>query len=182
MDRLKENIIKMLKSKSMIIAIIMLACVIIYDINLGKEAVVKTGEQIWSTFLIVPIIFILIGLIEEWVSKEDMVKFMGEKTGFIGVVIAFLLGTLSAGPLLISFPLAMVMLKKGARYSYVLFFITIWSSAKLPIILFQVESLGLKYTIYSNITLIVIFLIGSFVIEKILGKEEINNMIQNYKE
>jgi hypothetical protein len=79
---------------------------------------------------------------------------------------------MSAGPLIAAFPVAQVMLKKGARYANVLFFLTIWASAKLPILFFQATTLGVEYTIITNITLILVYLIGTYGIEKILSHEE----------
>jgi uncharacterized membrane protein YraQ (UPF0718 family) len=121
---------------------------------------------------IVPPIFLMIGLLDIWVPRETMIKLMGEKSGPVGVLIAFFIGTMSAGPLIAAFPVAQIMLKKGARYANVLFFLTIWASAKLPILFFQATTLGVEYTIITNITLILVYLIGTYGIEKILSHEE----------
>jgi len=121
---------------------------------------------------IVPPIFLLIGLLDVWVPRETMMKLMGDKSGFIGIFIAFIIGTMSAGPLVGAFPVAQIMLKKGARYSNVLFFLMIWASAKLPILFFQATTLGLKFTLIINITLIVVYLIGTKVIESLLKPHE----------
>ena len=142
------------------------------DQSIGINAIKSMGFQIISMLKIIPPIFLMIGLLDIWVPRETMIKLMGEKSGIIGILIAFFIGTMSAGPLLAAFPVAQIMLKKGARYANVLFFITIWASAKIPIIFFQATTLGTGFTIISNITLITIYLIGTYGIEKIMSHED----------
>lgn len=157
------------KSKVLWASVIALIVLAIIDYNIAVDAGYQIAGQFWTMLQIVPPIFLLIGLMDVWVPRETMIKLMGEKSGIIGISIAFLFGTLAAGPLVAAFPVAMIMLKKGARYANVLFFLSIWSSAKLPIIFFQITTLGLKFTLYSNAVLILFFLITSFVIEKLLS-------------
>lgn len=159
--------------KMSIFAIILFVGTIIYSRTQTVEALGNATFQFVEMLKVVPPIFLMIGLIDVWVPRETMIKMMGEKSGFIGILIAFLFGTFAAGPLIAAFPVAIIMLKKGARYSNVLFFLTIWASAKLPIIFFQVSTLGLKYTIISNVTLIFVYMVGSIAMEKSLNKKEL---------
>lgn len=140
--------------------------------SLGLASLEKAGFQFIEMLKIVPPIFLLIGLLDVWVPREVMMKLMGQKSGAKGVLIAFFMGTLTAGPLVAAFPVAAIMLKKGAKYANVLFFLMIWASAKLPILFFQATQLGIKYTLVTNLTLITVYLIGTQVIEKILTHEE----------
>lgn len=182
---------KLKKHRTLIIAVGMVVLLFILDILGVKMIGVDEGtsmglsalELSWFNFVsmlkIVPPIFLLIGLLDVWVPKETMIRLMGEKSGIKGILIAFFLGTLTAGPLVGAFPVAMIMIKKGARYSNVLFFLMIWASSKLPIIFFQATTLGLKYTIISNITLITIYLIGSIIIEKLLPEDDMRQIRLN---
>ena len=174
---ISEMFISMLKSKMFIFVAILYVIAAVIKFEFFTEAIVLSASQLSQALMIIPVIFILIGLIDVWVDRETMIKYMGDKSGVVGVLVAFMFGTLAAGPLVGAFPLAYIMLKKGARYANVLFFLTIWSSAKVPIILFQVQSMGLAFTVVSNITLISIFLIGSFAVEFLLGKKEIEKII-----
>lgn len=76
------------------------------------------------------------------------------------------------------------MLKKGARYANVIFFfLMIWASSKLPILFYQSTTMGLKFTIVSNITLILVYLIGSLVIEKsFFSKKELDALYEHVEE
>jgi uncharacterized membrane protein YraQ (UPF0718 family) len=183
---IKEILLSTFKSKMFYISVALLIGLFILDVfgikvgvtaidsnaSLGMEASASAWFQFVEMLKIVPPIFLLIGLLDMWVPRETMIKLMGEKSGIIGILIAFFLGTMSAGPLIAAFPVAQVMLKKGARYSNVLFFLTIWASAKLPILFYQATTLGIKFTLASNITLIVVYLMGTLLIEKMLKQEE----------
>ena len=182
----KQILLSMFKSKMFYISIVLLGLLFFFDalgIQLGAEASQPNTSlgltalrsalfQFMSMLKIVPPIFLMIGLLDMWVPKETMIKLMGEKSGVVGIMIAFFIGTMSAGPLIAAFPVAQIMLKKGARYAYVLFFLMIWASAKLPILFFQGTTLGLTYTIVTNITLIIVYLFGTILVEKLLSHEE----------
>lgn len=178
------NIKKVKNYKTWIMSFTLLLIVTIYNYKLGIGSVVQATSQFAMMLKIVPPIFLMIGLLDVWVPREVMIKLMGERSGILGITIAFLFGTFAAGPLVGAFPVAMIMLKKGARYANVLFFLMIWASAKLPIIFFQATTLGLKFTIVSNITLVIVYLIGSFVVEKLFTKQEmaaIYEKAENYQ-
>lgn len=169
----------MLKNKTLMVGILLLIGMSIYNPVLGINSLKSASYQIISMLKIVPPIFLLIGLLDVWVPRETMIKLMGEGSGILGIVIAFLFGTFAAGPLVGAFPVAVIMLKKGARYANVIFFLMIWASAKLPILFYQSTTMGLKYTIISNITLVIVYLIGSLLIEKSYTRKEIDALYEH---
>ena len=162
-----------MKNKFLVVSVIMLIVLTIIDYTLTIEALKEGGFQIGTMLMIVPPIFILIGLFDVWVPREQVVKMMGENSGVKGMALAFFLGAFSAGPTISAFPLAIIMIKKGAKYSNVLFFLMVWSSLKLPIIFFQVTTIGLKFSMIINITMLIVFIIGAVVVGKLFTKEEI---------
>lgn len=162
--------------KMTVFSLTLLTVTAVISLEQAKSALSSTTFQFLEMLKVVPPIFLIIGLLDVWVPRETMIKMMGKDSGLLGIVVAFLFGTFAAGPLVAAFPVAMIMLKKGARYANVLFFLTIWASAKLPIIFFQTTTLGLRYTLISNITLILVYLTGSFIVEKSLGKSELQSI------
>lgn len=161
-----------MRNKFVVVSVIILLAFVYIDISVTIQALKNTGNQILSMLLVVPPIFILIGLFDVWVPREKVISLMGEKSGAKGMFLAFLLGGLSAGPTVASFPVAIIMLKKGAKYSNVLFFIMTWSTLKIPIIIFQVSQVGLKLTAIINLSMIVVFIIGALFAEKVFTKTE----------
>jgi uncharacterized membrane protein YraQ (UPF0718 family) len=76
-----------------------------------------------------------------------MVRFMGPGSGVKGAILAFLLGSFAAGPLYGAFPVAAVLMKKGAGFSNILIFIGAWSTTKVPMLLFESSALGARFAL-----------------------------------
>ncbi len=162
-----------MKNKFLVISIILLIIFTIIDINYTYRSLENTWNQILSMLIIVPPIFILIGLFDAWVPRETVINLMGKESGLKGMALAFFLGAFSAGPTIAAFPLAMIMLKKGASYSNVLFFLMVWSSLKLPIVFFQISQLGFQFAMLINSIMFVVFIIAALVAEKFYSEEEL---------
>ncbi|MFP4286681.1 MAG: permease [Candidatus Izemoplasmataceae bacterium] len=150
-----------LKNKFLVTLIIVLIGMTFVDYSLTFKALDNTFNQILSMLIIVPPIFVLIGLFDVWVPKETVIRLMGEGSKAKGMFLAFFLGGFSAGPTIGAFPLAMVMLKKGASYTNVIFFLMVWSSLKLPIVFYQITTIGLKFSLIINLTMLAVFIISA---------------------
>lgn len=161
------------KNKFLLFSVVMLIIISIVDITLTYKAFSNTWDQVWSMLMIVPPIFVLIGLFDVWVDRETVIKLMGNNSGIKGMALAFFLGAFSAGPTLAAFPLALIMLKKGAKYSNVLFFLMVWSSLKLPIVFYQITTIGFKFSMIINLTMLIVFVLGALLSEKLFKKEEL---------
>jgi len=129
-------------------------------------------------FTLTPI-FICIGLLDVWVRKETMLKIMGEKSGIQGILVSFLLGVVTAIPLYALLPVAGMLLKKGSKLSNVLIFICSCTSIRIPLLLFEVSSLGLKFTVIRFIANIFIVIIIAFVIDRILTEKDKKSVYEN---
>ena len=125
---------------------------------------------------ILPPVFILLGMLDVWIKRETMIKFMGERSGIVGVMLAFLLGSAAAGPLYAAFPVAVVLLKKGSKFSNVLIMIGAWSTTKIPLLLFEASSMGIKFMIIRFVLDVFGIAIIAFTTEKLLSKEEIGEI------
>ncbi len=170
---MKKWILKHKWSFVLLLAIALLSSV---DVNLSKSALNITWNNIVTMMGVIPPIFILIGLMDVWVPKETMIKYMGSDSGALGVFLAFLLGAMAAGPLYAAFPVAGLLLKKGARLANVVFFLGTWTSAKIPLLIFEMTSLGVGFTIIHVATMLTLYLIGSFAIEKLMKPHEIESI------
>lgn len=153
--------------------------------EIGKRTLEISKQNVIEMLLVIPPIFVLLGLLDVWVDRTIMVKFMGKGSGIKGVLIAFLLGSAAAGPLYAAFPVAGVMMKKGSSLFNIFIFIGAWSTTKIPMLTFEAASLGLTFTLLRLGLSIVGILIIAFVTEKILSethKEEIfriNQKVEN---
>jgi len=103
--------------------------------------------QTKTMLLLIPPIFILLGLLDVWVPKEKMIRLMGPGSGLKGGALAFFLGSFAAGPLYGAFPLAAVLMKKGASFTNIMILIGAWSTTKIPMLLFEMGALGRTFAL-----------------------------------
>ena len=132
----------------------------------GSASMEITRANLVEMASFLPPIFVLLGLLDVWVERETMMKYMGDGSGAKGMLLAFLLGSAAAGPLYAAFPLAGVMMKKGARMLNVFIFIGAWSTTKIPLIMFESATLGPRFMLLR----LVFNIAGIFIIAHILDK------------
>ena len=101
-----------------------------------------------------------------------MIKLMGEKSGMLGILIAFFLGSAAAGPLYAAFPIAGVLLHKGSKFSNVLIFIGAWSTTKIPMLLFEASSMGWKFMMTRFVIDIPGIMLIAYITERVLNEKE----------
>jgi len=161
-----------------VLAIINIAVMAFYP-SVGNKSIQITWNNTKEMLAIIPPIFILLGLLDVWVKRETMVKYMGEGSGVIGILLAYFLGSAAAGPLYAAFPVAGVLLKKGSKLSNVLIMLGAWSTTKIPLLLFEASSMGVKFTILRlTVNLFGIAFIAFFT-ERLLNKSEVNDIYKN---
>ena len=173
MDKFKK-IIK--RYKIFIILLVINTIILVIKPDIGFKSFQLTKNNALEMLSILPPVFILLGMLDVWIKRETMIKFMGERSGIVGVMLAFLLGSAAAGPLYAAFPVAVVLLKKGSKFSNVLIMIGAWSTTKIPLLLFEASSMGIKFMIVRFILDVFGIAIIAFTTEKLLSKEEIGEI------
>ena len=139
--------------------------------DVGTKSFALTWQNLLEMLSVLPPIFILLGLLDVWIKRETMVKYMGEKSGMVGVLIAYLLGSVAAGPLYAAFPVAAVLLRKGSRLSNVFIMVGAWSTTKIPLLLFEASAMGLKFTLIRLLLNLFGIAIIAYFSEKLLTTE-----------
>lgn len=153
------------KYKFSLIFLIVLIIYSSFNIEFGKSIAIMTETQLKEMLLVIPPIFVLLGLLDIWVPKETMVKYMGDNSGLKGVILSIILGSAAAGPLYGAFPVAAVFMKKGVKFRNILIFIGAWSTTKIPMLLFEISALGYKFAL----TRLLIDIPGVIIIAHILS-------------
>ncbi len=146
-------------------SIILLAAAFWFDRNKAKQALGVAFRSFVSIIPTVLIIIILIGLLLTFVPSEKISAIVGEQSGFGGVLLVAVLGSLMHIPSLISFPLAASILKNGASLVAVAAFITTLTMIGLLTLPLEIKALGKKMAFMRNgfsfiIALIIAMLIG----------------------
>ncbi len=139
---------------------------------LGMKSLKLTWSNTMEMLSVIPPIFILLGLLDVWVKRETMVKYMGNGSGLVGVLLAFFIGSAAAGPLYAAFPVAGVLLKKGSKFSNVLIMMGAWSTTKIPLLLFEASAMGVRFTVIRLLLDLVGIAAIAFITEKLLTEKE----------
>lgn len=162
-------------------ALVALAFLVAFMIGF-PELAPKAGrsllDQAVTMLFVIPPIFLLLGLLDVWVPREAMMKFMGPGSGLLGPVLAFLLGSAAAGPLYGAFPVASVLMKKGASFTNILIFIGAWSTTKIPMLLFEMNALGYRFALSRLAIDIVGIVLIAFALKAIVPKKDIECMYE----
>lgn len=165
--------------RAFIIVLLAALALMIFNVSLGMKIFSITAYSMQEMVVVIPPIFILLGLLDVWVPKETMIKYMGEGSGLKGIALSILIGSAAAGPLYGAFPVAAVFMKKGVKFSNVLIFIGAWSTTKIPMLLFEVASMGIKFTLTRLLIDIPGIIIIAAILEKMISKEEIEKIYKN---
>ena len=145
--------------------------IILYPEN--RTASLQASYDIFiELILILPAIMVLMGLFTVWVSKEIVVKYLGHASGITGLGLALFMGMIPTGPLYIAFPLASMLLKKGARVANIIIFLSAWACIKLPQELMELRFMGFRFMIVRLIFTVVMVIIMGLFIEKIDGSSK----------
>lgn len=123
--------------------------------------------------LIMPAIFLLMGLIEAWLPKEKIQGWLGKESGLRGLALAFLLGTLPTGPLYVAFPMASGLLKKGAGIKNIVLFLGAWGALKIPQLMVEAEFLGPGFTLLRFVLTLMVLLVMGGLMEALIDRESI---------
>ncbi len=121
-------------------------------------------EMIW----ILPAVMILMGLFMVWVSKDMVVKYLGRTSGIKGFFLALLFGALPTGPLYVAFPMAAALIKKGARISNIIVFLSAWACIKIPQEMVELQFLGPKFMALRLVLIIIFAAIMAISIERLI--------------
>ena len=158
--------------KVFLILLVVNLSLLLFAPEIGKKSFDLTYQNILEMVSILPAIFVLLGLLDVYVKRETMIKLMGEKSGLIGVVLAFALGSAAAGPLYAAFPVAAVLLKKGSTFTNVLIFLGAWSTTKIPLMLFEASNMGLSFMLTRLALNIPGIALIAYFTNKLLSQEE----------
>ncbi|WFD09344.1 permease [Tepidibacter hydrothermalis] len=156
--------------------IIVILVLYIFNKDLGVKAINISAYSFKEMLFVIPPVFILLGLLDIWVPREIMIKYMGENSGIKGVFLSIILGSAAAGPLYGAFPVAAVFMKKGVKFTNILIFIGAWSTTKIPMFLFEMSALGVKFAVTRLLIDIPGIIIIAYILLLFVSKKEIKEI------
>ena len=166
LKKIKENIF---------IIVVVLGYVVMFILKpqMGIQAVKNSGYYIKEMLLIMPVIFILTALLDTWVPKQTIMKYLGQESKFKGTILSFALGAISAGPIYAAFPICVMLHKKGASIKNIIIIFSSWAVIKIPMLLNEMKFLGLKFMTVRWILTVIAILIFSWIASKLVKDDDL---------
>lgn len=139
----------------------------------SKEKTVQALKKAWKSFEnILPqflSILLIIGVVLSVLNPTQISKFIGGESGWIGVLIASIIGSITLIPGFIAFPLSAALLKNGAGYMQIAAFISTLMMVGIVTIPLEVKYFGKKAAYLRNglaflFSLIVALVIGAILV------------------
>lgn len=130
-----------------LLAVILLLNIVIFLLQpaAGKEIFFNSVAFTKKMLVIMPPIFILLNLLDVWLPRDLMARYLGGKNGPLGTLLTMALGFTASGPHYGAFPIAATMLNKGATFMNAMVFLGSWSILKVSMVLYEISILGLKF-------------------------------------
>ncbi|MFO7780355.1 MAG: hypothetical protein R6W94_01875 [Spirochaetia bacterium] len=120
---------------------------LLFDLSAG----IRAGRNFLSfgreMIAIVPATFILIGLFEAWIPQEKIERHLGQEAGFASHFWSMILAGSTVGGLMVAFPVAYSLRRKGARHAVVFSYLGTAGVVRVPMTLFEMSFLGVPFTL-----------------------------------
>jgi uncharacterized membrane protein YraQ (UPF0718 family) len=140
------NILRRAKDNlSIVIIVVAYATLFILRPGMGINSLKNSIYYIKEMIMIMPVVFILTALLDTWVPKEKIIKYLGQDAKTKGVILSLLLGSISAGPIYAAFPLCVMLHKKGASVRNLVIILSSWAVIKVPMLLNELKFLGFQF-------------------------------------
>jgi uncharacterized membrane protein YraQ (UPF0718 family) len=107
----------------------------------------KAFENILPQFLS---ILIIIGVMLAVLSPQTIFKLIGQQSGWIGIIMASIIGSITLIPGFVAFPLASALLKSGAGFVQIAVFISTLMMVGIVTIPIEIKYFGKKATFLRN--------------------------------
>lgn len=133
----------------------------------------KSLMKAWKSFVnILPQLLGIItsvGIIIAFLNPESISKIIGSSSGWLGVLLAAIIGSVTLIPGFVAFPTAAILLHNGAGYMQLGAFISTLMMVGVMTIPVEIKFFGKKATFLRNGLAFIFSLIVAFIIGKVVG-------------
>ena len=139
------KIVKKYKWQIVIVLILILMAIFFAEIATRSfDTILNFAKEM---LIVLPPVFIVVGLLGAWISQENIEKWLGQGSGLKGMLISMALGTMPAGPLYAAFPEGVSVFEKGASYRNINVFLSSRAALKIPHIMMEIGDMGVRFVV-----------------------------------
>jgi len=147
------------------LAIIGLAISFFKDRQKTKAALMKAWKAFENILPQLLTVFLILAFALAIFPPETIRKLLGSESGFLGILAAALIGSVTLMPGFVAFPLAAALLKSGAGYMQLAAFVSTLMMVGIITIPVEKKTFGMKATITRNVAAFAF----SFVVAVVMG-------------
>lgn len=136
----------------------------------GQRVVASWADLMRQMLVILPPVFVLLGLFEVWVPREAIERRVGKEAGASALLWMMALAMVQVGPLYVAFPVAHSLWRKGATPRNVFVYLGAFSAVKVPMLIFEVSFLGWAFSLTRTTITLPVFVVLAIVLEALLPK------------
>lgn len=133
-----------------------------------KKAMKKGNKNLIQNSIRIFSIFLIIGILQNFLSPEKVGDFLLNFSGMKGVITGLLTGAIMMGPPASGYPIAQYLFENNASVSLVSAFLLSWVMLGIIFLTYEFQNFGKKFTIVRNVYSIVSIIIISYLMELIL--------------
>lgn len=126
----------------------------------------RSFENILPEFLVV---LLLVGFMLAVINPETISAILGKESGWLGVVLAAFVGSVTLIPGFVAFPTAHLLLEAGAGYMQIGALVSTLMMVGLVTIPIEIKYFGKRMTVLRNVFAFVFSFFVAFVIGKVVG-------------
>ena len=151
------------------LAITGLAVSFFKDRQKTKAALMKAWKSFENILPQILTIFLVIGFALAIFPPETIRKLLGSESGFLGILAAAVVGSITLMPGFVAFPLAAALLNSGAGYMQLAAFVSTLMMVGIITIPIERKTFGMKAALTRNIAAFVFSLIVAVTMGMVLG-------------
>jgi uncharacterized membrane protein YraQ (UPF0718 family) len=150
------------------------ALLLLLNPGMAAQSAENSVYFIKEMLTIMPVIFVLTALLDLWVPKEKILRYLGDGAGARGIFLSFVVGSVSAGPIYAAFPMCVMLRKKGASVRNIVIILSAWAVIKVPMLLNEAKFLGLKFMAVRWVLTVLAILVFSWLAARMLKDADLS--------
>ncbi len=136
-----------------------------------KKKTIQSLKKAWKTFEnVLPQflgIIVLVGIMMAVFNADFISRIIGEKSGWLGTVLAAIIGSITLIPGFIAFPTAAILLDNGAGYTQIAAFVSSLMMVGIITIPVEIKYFGKRLTFMRNIFAFIFSFLVAFIVGKV---------------
>ncbi|MGI6433647.1 MAG: permease [Sphaerochaetaceae bacterium] len=151
------------------VAVVLLLLSFVKDRQKTKKSLQKALKSFTTILPQMLGMIVSIGVILAWLNPKVISDILGNTSGWLGVITAAVIGSVTLIPAFVAFPMAAILLEHGAGYMQLSAFVSTLTMVGVLTFGLEKKYFGLKFTVWRNSLAFVSAFVVAAVISKVVG-------------